>query len=215
MKNEFWRDAAACGFLIGTLLFFCSFNIHSADAATPEDYGIVGDAELIEDDTTWTKDVPHVLQKWLFVVNGATLTIEAGTVVELGNADEDNPSGYMQVADGTLKVLGTESEPVRFIGSGDQNFSIDFFNADPSHKGSFLRYAIIGEGGDAQDDGGGIISSIRKFFATTVFAQGSGSGMVGYFSGKVRIENTVFMNKRACMLIMRHRMRMHHTTICA
>jgi len=195
MKNEFWRDAAACGFLIGTLLFFCSFNIHSADAATPEDYGIVGDAELIEDDTTWTKDVPHVLQKWLFVVNGATLTIEAGTVVELGNADEDNPSGYMQVADGTLKVLGTESEPVRFIGSGDQNFSIDFFNADPSHKGSFLRYAIIGEGGDAQDDGGGIISSIRKFFATTVFAQGSGSGMVGYFSGKVRIENTVFMNK--------------------
>ncbi len=195
MRNELLRGAARLVFLIAVFFFLCSLDVYSVHAATPDDYGIVGDAELIEYDTTWAKDTAHIFQKPVYIVNGATLAVDAGAVVELGNADENNPRGYLQVMDGTLGVSGTESEPVRFRGSGDQDFTIDFVNSDPSRAGSFIRYAVIGEGGDIQRDGGGIVSFLRGLFVADVFAQGSGSGMLGYFSGKVRVENTSFMNK--------------------
>jgi uncharacterized repeat protein (TIGR01451 family) len=62
-------------------------------------------------DTTWTAaEGPFQLDCSVYVVKGATLTIEAGTVVQFSQSD-DTISIFVE---GTLRVEGTEQAPVYF-----------------------------------------------------------------------------------------------------
>ena len=65
----------------------------------------------ILEDTTWTAaEGPYQIDCTVHVVEGATLTIEAGTIVQFSQSD-DPISIYV---DGTLRAEGTEQAPVYF-----------------------------------------------------------------------------------------------------
>ena len=62
---------------------------------------------IIATDTTWTQaDSPYTLIGNILVNNGATLTIQPGTTVNLGS--------YYLMVNGTLSVIGDSGNPVTF-----------------------------------------------------------------------------------------------------
>jgi len=191
-------------FLVGlfTLFFILSpfqFNISpfyffSSDLYA-DDYDIArDDVILIKQDTTWTKGQDLSFDKSVFIVNGATLTITEGAEVILGNKDVHSPEGFLVVSDGSLRVIGTEKSPVVFRGKDHASFYIDFNSF--GRQESFLRYAVIGEGGDEADNEWGNLTRLPEWFISRAYAAGNGFATVNYYSGKVRIENTQFSNEQ-------------------
>lgn len=183
-------------FFVFSPIRFDAANIHffvsDLFAGTPDDYGIVGDATLIEEDTTLTRNDTFVFDKKVFVVNGATLTIEPGVNVILGNDDPDSGNiGYLGILDGSIRALGTETEPVIFSGKTGHSFSIEFYNENPANEVSFLRYATV-SGGGGKFDGGGSVGRLKQPIFQTAFAGTDGWGALKYYSGKVHIENSTF-----------------------
>jgi len=72
----------------------------------------------INRDTTWTSRNPILLEGTVNI-DGATLTIEAGTTIRMGR------NGAIVVGEnqaGTLLILGTAAAPVRFIPSSKENY---------------------------------------------------------------------------------------------
>ncbi|MDP2665307.1 MAG: right-handed parallel beta-helix repeat-containing protein, partial [bacterium] len=84
---------------------------------------IDADSEISEN-TVWTKtDSPYIVQGWLMVDQGATLSIEPGVVVQFD-------SGGIDVL-GRLLVKGTSDEPVTFTSaSGSEWGGIQFSNPE-------------------------------------------------------------------------------------
>jgi hypothetical protein len=69
----------------------------------------------ITSNTTWTKDNVYILDKSIFVKNGATLTIQPGTWI-LGTSNSGNTTrGSLVITrDGTIDAVGTKDEPIVF-----------------------------------------------------------------------------------------------------
>jgi hypothetical protein len=63
-------------------------------------------------DTTWKKDTVYTLKTLVYVTNGATLTIEPGTVIQ-----GDRTSALVVARDGRLMAVGTATEPIVFTSS--------------------------------------------------------------------------------------------------
>jgi hypothetical protein len=65
--------------------------------------------------TKWTKDNVYIMDKSIFVKNGATLTIEPGTLI-LGTANivNDTRGSLVVTRDGTIDAVGTKEEPIVF-----------------------------------------------------------------------------------------------------
>ncbi|MFP4356709.1 MAG: hypothetical protein ACLFUJ_16480, partial [Phycisphaerae bacterium] len=79
-------------------------------------------------DTTWTANNVYNLTKQIYVTNGASLTIEAGTVV--ASTPSDNGSGSLAVSRGSkIYVQGTAEAPVIMTSTND----VATWAADPSH----------------------------------------------------------------------------------
>lgn len=80
----------------------------------------------INTSTTWTSDNTYNLQDQIFVLPGATLTIEAGTVI----ASTTDLGGSLAVTRGAqIFVEGTATKPVIFTSKAD----VATWDADPSH----------------------------------------------------------------------------------
>jgi hypothetical protein len=91
--------------MVSGLILAGIINFGAAQASTP-----VGG--IIASDTVWTKaNSPYTLTGAIGIIDGATLTIEAGVTVNLG----DN---YIQV-NGTLKAKGSSTAPIYFNGGKD------------------------------------------------------------------------------------------------
>ena len=74
--------------------------------------------------TTWTADDEFILTEVIYVTNGATLTIEPGTVIrgEMESADGANDPGTLVITRGAkLFALGTENDPIVFTDLVDDN----------------------------------------------------------------------------------------------
>ncbi len=65
----------------------------------------------ITSDTTWTKDNIYLLNGWVYVVDGVTLTIEPGTVIR---GDKSNKGALIIERGGQLIANGTVEEPIVF-----------------------------------------------------------------------------------------------------
>ncbi len=67
----------------------------------------------------WTKDKVYLLKGYVYVTNGATLNIQAGTIIR-GGSKADDPSGQQQAATlvvekgGKINAVGTVAEPIVF-----------------------------------------------------------------------------------------------------
>ena len=86
------------------------FMASTASAAT------VKISDNISESTTWTADNVYRLQDQIYVLPGATLTIEAGTVV----ASTTDAGGSLAVARGAkIFVNGTKDKPVIMTSTDD------------------------------------------------------------------------------------------------
>lgn len=100
-----------------------AMGIASASAANAAEILVTSD---ITTSTVWTNDNTYNLQDQIYVRNGATLTIEEGTVV----ASTTNLGGSLAVTRGSqLFVNGTQLNPVIMTSKAD----VATWDADPSH----------------------------------------------------------------------------------
>ncbi|NUQ43460.1 MAG: T9SS C-terminal target domain-containing protein, partial [Calditrichaceae bacterium] len=70
---------------------------------------------------TWTSDNAYLLDGLVFVEDGATLTIQAGTVIKGKEAPTtgDNTSALIIARGGKIYALGTATQPVVFTAESD------------------------------------------------------------------------------------------------
>jgi len=68
---------------------------------------------------TWSKDTTYILRGFIFVNDGQTLTIEAGTVIKGQPGQGAGASALIISRGGKLNAVGTESEPIIFTGLAD------------------------------------------------------------------------------------------------
>lgn len=68
---------------------------------------------------TWTKDKEYVIEGFVFVNDGQTLTIEPGTVVRFAAGEGENASALIVSRGGKIMAEGTADEPIIFTAESD------------------------------------------------------------------------------------------------
>lgn len=101
-------------------------------------------SRYITTDTVW-KDTtqPYVVTSYLYIQNGATLTIKPGVKVTLNSGE------YIHIGNGstgTLVAQGTEKNPITFTGNSDAPWDYLYFNAYTGED-STLSHCVIENGG--------------------------------------------------------------------
>lgn len=125
------------------------------------DYLLKNGNEVIHDDgsgtgtVTWTKDNEYLLEGFVFVNDGQTLTIEPGTVIRFRPGKGENASALIVSRGAHIYAEGTSSEPIIFTAeSDDLNGSVD--DSETSLWGGLI---VLGdapiniEGGEASIEG--------------------------------------------------------------
>ena len=74
----------------------------------------------IEEDQTWTKENVYILEGKVVVDGGATLTIDAGTVIKGAEGQNTQASALVIDRDATLNANGTAGEPIIFTSIEDE-----------------------------------------------------------------------------------------------
>ncbi len=69
--------------------------------------------------TTWTKDKIYVLEGFVYVNAGQTLTINPGTVVKGSPGQAENASALIVAKGGKINAQGTAAEPIIFTAEAD------------------------------------------------------------------------------------------------
>ena len=101
-----------------SIVFLTNGNIQDVDlVAWGQDVHILRD-NLLEGPVTWTAGKPYLIMDYVYVDTLASLTIEPGVTVHLHR-------DALIFVDGTLRVNGTQEEPVRFRGDRLEEFYQD------------------------------------------------------------------------------------------
>ena len=114
----------------------------------------------ITSNTTWTNDKIWILGSRIAVTNGATLTIEAGTIIK-GQAGTGANATALVIARGAkINAVGTASSPIIFTSIADeiQPGQIQSPNLEPTLNGlwgGLLISALVGVGGGRKKGGSG------------------------------------------------------------
>ncbi|WOO42742.1 hypothetical protein [Rubellicoccus peritrichatus] len=169
-----------------------------------------GDIHLISSDQTWSASDTHILDGFVVVPDGVTLTIEAGAVV-LGDTDTvngvvvtreaENGVALIVAQGGQLIANGTAASPITFSYVGDPNVDPDATgssSANPILDRGFwggiilLGKATINSNGQDGDQGGptsvGLIEGVPDVVPTIYRTYGGGesdtdsSGSLRYVS---------------------------------
>ena len=108
-----------------TLFIFSLLLIVFADCDRKSEYNVYEGADVISDNgsgtgtTTWTSDRNYLLDGFVFVNDGQTLTIEAGTVIRAKTGQGENASALIVARGGKIKALGSSVNPIIFTCEGD------------------------------------------------------------------------------------------------
>lgn len=68
---------------------------------------------------TWTSDNVYILDGFIFVGDGQSLTIEAGTLIKGKPGQEENASALIVAVGGTIHANGTKENPIVFTAEAD------------------------------------------------------------------------------------------------
>ena len=127
----------------------------------------------VTSNTTWTSDNTYVLDGLIFVENGATLTIQAGTVVK-GRASADITTGDFAAAlvvtrGSKINASGTASEPIIFTAERD-DVGVDD-DLLPTERGLWGGLIVLGNAptntGIVDNDIEGIPQAENAFYGGT------------------------------------------------
>lgn len=103
----------------GTLIVLFSVSITACAPAEKTQKVIQG---TIGKDTTWTADTTYILEGKVQVINGATLTIEPGTLIKANPGEYPNASMLIISKGSKIHAVGTAERPIIFT-SLDDNIS--------------------------------------------------------------------------------------------
>ncbi len=115
-------------------------------ALTLNEFGTVDVTSNITADATWTKDNVYVLASRVTVLDGVTLTIEAGTIIKGESGSGANATALLIARGGKLMANGTATEPIIFTSFADEiePGMITSPNMDPSVDGLWGGLIILG-----------------------------------------------------------------------
>ena len=97
--------------------------------------------------TTWSKDNTYILAGRIFVVDGVTLTIEAGTVIKGQAGSGANATALIVARGGKLMAEGTATSPIIFTSVADEISSGEIAspNLEPNFDGLWGGLIILGK----------------------------------------------------------------------
>lgn len=106
----------------------------------------------ITSNTTWDKDTIYVLAGRIAVENGATLTIEAGTIIKGEAGTQANATALLVARGGKIMAEGTATAPIIFTSVADEICQDDIAagnfgspNLDPTVNGLWGGVIILGK----------------------------------------------------------------------
>lgn len=121
------------------------------DEPTPTPSGNIIVKQNITTNTTWTKNNVYQLGGRITVVSGATLTIEAGTIIKGEAGTGANATALLIARGGTLIAQGTATAPIIFTSVADELSPADIVagnfgspNLDPDINGLWGGVLILG-----------------------------------------------------------------------
>lgn len=122
----------------------------------------------ISSNTTWTADKVYQLGGRITVLDGATLTIEAGTIIKGEAGTGANATALLVARGGKLLAEGTASKPIIFTSIADE-LSIDDINAGnfgspnltPDVNGLWGGVIVLGKARISASNDNGDISEIQ------------------------------------------------------
>ncbi len=98
------------------------------------------DIKAAGNDINWTKDNTYVLDGFVFVNDGQTLNIEAGTVIKGKAGETDNASALIIAQGGKIMAEGTATDPIVFTFEGDSGTG-----QEPSLQGQWGGLILLGK----------------------------------------------------------------------
>lgn len=139
-----------------------------ADDPTPTPTGNVVVTENISSNTTWTKDKVYQLAGRITVLNGATLTIEAGTIIKGEAGTGANATALLVARGGKLMANGTATAPIIFTSVADEIKPADVAagnfgspNLDPDIDGLWGGVLILGKAKISASNANGDVTEVQ------------------------------------------------------
>lgn len=100
-------------------IVFAFSSCRKSDYSLPDEQGVINDQGEGTGTVTWTKDMQVLLEGFVFVNDGQTLTIEPGTVVRFKEGQGATASALIVARGGKIIANGTADEPIIFTAEAD------------------------------------------------------------------------------------------------
>lgn len=113
------KSILAFSVLTTIALISCSSNDDNGSTIGPTEPTIVSVSGSITSNTTWTSNVIYQLNQKVVVQDGATLTIEPGTIIKGSSGTGSLASALVIARGGKLMAQGTATEPIIFTSAAD------------------------------------------------------------------------------------------------
>lgn len=119
----------------------------------------------ISSDATWSSDSVYILAGRITVEEGATLTIEEGTIIKGQAGTGTNATALLVARGGTLNAVGSATAPIIFTSVADEIMPEDIAagnfaspNLDPDINGLWGGVIVLGSAGiSASNDAGDVV----------------------------------------------------------
>src|SRR6056300_857937 len=135
--------------LIGSSLMFnaCGDETDDGNGGSTTTSNEVIVSSNITANTTWSKDKTYILAGRIFVVDGVTLTIEAGTIIKGQAGSGANATALIVARGGKLMAEGTATSPIIFTSVADEISSGEIAspNLEPNFDGLWGGLIILGK----------------------------------------------------------------------
>ena len=158
-------------FLVTVVMSFTMVSCSDDDPAvdpTPTPTGNVVVTENISSNTTWTKDKVYQLAGRITVLNGATLTIEAGTIIKGEAGTGANATALLVARGGKLMANGTATAPIIFTSVADEIKPADVAagnfgspNLDPDIDGLWGGVLVLGKAKISASNANGDVTEVQ------------------------------------------------------
>ncbi len=163
----------------GNILNGGNTNAHSVFVPT-----VITDADMMAagNVVNWTKDKTYLLDGFVFVSEGQTLNIEAGTIIQAKPGEGADASALIVARGGKIMANGTATEPIVFTAEGDLGGS------NPALRGQWGGIIILGYASINTTEGVGQIEGIPSTEERGKYGGGSNvndadnSGVLNYVS---------------------------------
>lgn len=161
-----------------TLIITAAIGMKSADVVVTD-----ADMQAAGSEVNWTSDNNYILDGFVFVSDGQTLNIEAGTMVKGKPGQEENASALIIARGGKIMASGTAENPIIFTAEADD------LNGSVADKATGLWGGVIVLGKGATNNStaekaieGIPTSETRGLYGADPTVEDDYSGMMQYVS---------------------------------